>query len=312
VRKSATLIELIFVLVILSLFLVGGFQIINKLYKRNYIALKYSEFEFASQQLVDELSLLLYTRVPLTVIGYNPNTGEYKYIGEITSSDNLPVVEWYSFEDDAKKDLNLSGFIDMDKSDKNTKTLVCLDFNIDFVEKIIQNKFNFSKTIEQSSALLFSGTFDRGEEDALNDYQNAFGWHGGDAEYVFEFKAQQVGEDANLTLQKSPTRIYEKFFLVDSAYALARIEDLNKSNWKCKELDINQLDNDDLVLFYNYRPWLKETFCGDGGEGNVTLLAKKVKGFSLSQINTHLEFKVEFGVKKDDINISVTKQKVMY
>ena len=311
-RKSATLIELIFVLVILSLFLVGGFMIIGKLYKRNYIAVKHSEFEFASQQLVDEISLLLYTRIPLTLIGYNQQTGEYKYIGEITSSDNLPIIEWFSFENDAKKDLNLSGFVDMDKSDKNTKTIVCLDFNINFVENIIQNKFNTSKAIDETSAILFSGTFDRGEEDALNDYQNAFGWHGGGAEYVYEFSSKQVGEDANLTLKTKPDKIYEKFFLVDSAYAVARVEDLNLSKWKCSEIDKKNLDKDDLLLFYNYRPWKGETFCGDGGEGNVTLLAKNVSGIYLSEINSHLELKVEFFKHKGDINISVTKQKVMY
>jgi len=312
VKKAATLIEMIFVLILMSFLIIGAFKLIQRFYKRSYMVTKSSELQFKSQQVIDEIALLLYYRVPLSLIGYNQNTGNYKYIGYIDSGEDYPIVEWIGFENDAIKDANLSGFIDMDDSNSTTKTVKCLDFNKNYVERIIQNKFNTTASLDSLAAIIFAGTFDRGEEDALNDYSNAFGWHGGGHNFIYTFTSSQNGNDTNLTLDTKPNKIYDKFFLIDSAYALARVADLDKTKWNCSELDINKLKNNDLLLFYNFRPWKGESFCGDSGEGNVTLLSSNVKAFFVKKINLHLELKMEFFKSKDDINISVSKQKVAF
>ena len=91
--------------------------------------------------------------------------------------------------------------------------------------------------------------------------------------------------------------------------------DLNQSDWNCSDLNYNELDNNDLLLFYNYRPWKGETFCADDNgtsEGNVSLILEDVKAFSVRKVNTHLELKVQLSVQRDDINVSVSKQKVAF
>ena len=312
-KKAATLIELIYVIVILSLLLVGGFRIINKLYVRDYIATQTSKMEYKTQQVLDQLALMLYYRVPLATIGYNQQTGDYKYIGYIQDGEDYPILEWIGFENDAMRDMNLSSFVDMNASDKTSYTLRVLDFHSSFIQNVVDNKFNTSDSLENLSAVIFSGTFDRGEEASLIDYNNSYGWHGGSHNYVYTISSiVQDGDDANITLNEKPDRIYEKFFLVDSAYAIARVEDLNASKWNCKELDINSLDKNDLLLFYNYRPWKSETFCGDGGEGNVTILSSNVSSFFVKKVNFHLEIKMEMLKQKGDISIMVSKQKVAF
>ena len=312
-KKSFTLIEVIFVTVILSIITLVGIRIVGELYKRDYLVKQISKFEFLSQQTADILSERLYNRIPLTVIGYNPSSHDFKYIGDIGSDDNYTVFEWISDSFDAKKELNLSGFIDLYDSKK--PILYARDFHKDFIQNVEQNKFDTSKKLEDLTAVIFAGSFDRGEEASLDDYNNSFGWHGNKHKYVYRIdEINQSGNDANISLKDDANRIYEKFYLVDGAYAIALKRDLNKSAWKCS----NSWDNfkkNDLLLFYNYRPWDGDTFCADNNgtpEGNVTLLLNNVNGFKITSVNSHLVLLINLKSSKADINISVSKQKVAF
>ena len=302
---------------ILSFVLIGGFQILNKLYVRNFIAKKTAEFELQSQQTLDQVAQFLYYRVPLSTIGYDPVNHDFKYIGEINDN-NYSVLEWIGYLNDAMVERNLSGFVDLYASDKNNRILVAKDFNKNFINDILQNKYKLSKNIEDLTAIIFAGSFDRGEEGALDNYNNSFGWHGNEHNYVFTIKniSDAGNNDCNLTLDENITgkRIYEKFYLVDSAYAIALYKDI-KNSWHCSDLDSNKLNDDDLLLFYNYRPWLGKTFCADNSgshEGNVTLLAQNVTAFRVRKINSHLVLKITMNKQKADINITVSKQKVAF
>ena len=311
--RAFTLIEAIFVIVVLSIITLIGVRVTGELYKRNYIVKQVSNFAFLTQQTEDILSERLYNRIPLTVIGYNPSTHDFKYIGEIESDDNYSVFEWISDSFDAKKDLNLSGFIDL--ADSKKPILYARDFHKDFIQDVEDNKFNTSKKLEDLTAVIFAGSFDRGEEAALDDYNNSFGWHGNKHKYVFRIdEINQSGDDANISLKDDANRIYEKFYLVDSAYAIALKRDLVKDNWNC-DIPWDKFKDNDLLLFYNYRPWDGETFCADNNgtpEGNVTLLLNSVNGFKIRSVNSHLEILINMKSSKGDINISVSKQKVAF
>jgi len=316
VKKSFTLIEALFVIVILAFVLVGGFQILGKLYTRNYIVKKSAFFESVTQQTLDQLSSMLYYRIPLSVIGYNPQKGVFKYIGEIEDDENFTVVEWIGYLNDAMHESNLSGFADLYASKK--PVLKAVDFNSDFVNEVLHNKYSTSDNLENLCAVVFAGSFDSGVEDVLSDYNNSFGWHSNRADFVYRISsANQDGGNCDLNLSRydggeiGDIRIYEKFYLADSAYAVALKKDLKKSDWNC-DTDYEKFEDGDLLLFYNYRPWKGETFCGDGGEGNVTLFAQKVKSFKIKKINSHLELKIQMTDNKLDINVTVSKQKVTF
>ena len=127
----------------------------------------------------------------------------------------------------------------------------------------------------------------------------------------------QIGDDCNLKLKEFNgsniinATIYERFYLVDSAYAIALKKDLKMSEWNCS-ISSNKFKNNDLLLFYNYRPWKGETFCGNGGGGSVTLLASNIKSFKVGKVNYHLVIKASMFKSKKDINITVSKQKVTF
>jgi len=314
VRKSFTLIEAILVIVILSFILIGGFQIISKIYERNFIAVTSAKFNQKSQQTADFLSGMLYSRIPLTAIGYDTNTGDFKYIGDIEDADKYKVFEWISECSECKRELNLSGFLDLYKSDRDKNLVVALDFNSNFIKDVLKNKFNIELN---DSGIIFAGTFDRGEEASLFDYNNSFGWHGNKHKYVATITDySQDGNDCNLTINYKGERIYEKFFLVDSAYAIALKKDLNQSLLsQCKDLNLSKLGDNTLLLFYNYRPWEGETFCADNrGEhsGNVTVLLNNVKAFQIRAVNSHLELLLDLIKQKSNLKVEITKQKVIF
>ena len=316
VKRGFTLIEAIYVIVILSFILIGGFQIIGKLYERNYIVKTTTKLEFDTQTLLDQISGMLYYRVPLSVIGYNQKTNDFEYIGEIIENEDYPILEWIGYLNDAMVEMNLSGFVDLYESKK--PTIKAIDFNSAFINTILKNKFKSDENLTILSAIIFVGSFDRGEESALIDYNNSFGWHGNNAKLVYKIdEYTQNNNDCNLTLKESNgseikgATIYEKFYLVDSAYAIALKKDLNLSKWNC-DISFDKFGDNDLLLFYNYRPWKGESFCADGGNGSVTLLASNITSFKVKKVNYHLEIKTSMFKSKQDINITISKQKVTF
>jgi len=87
VKKTFTLIETIFVIVILGLISVGSFKAIEMLYQRYYQVNTITKFTILSQTLLDEVSTILYYRTPLTAIGYSPTDGDFKKLSGYISKE---------------------------------------------------------------------------------------------------------------------------------------------------------------------------------------------------------------------------------
>jgi len=328
VKKAFTLIELIVVIVILALISVGSFNMLKGMFERYYQSATITDFSISSQSLLDETSMILYSRIPLTAIGYNPSSGDFKNIQDV-DSDDYSVFEWIAEGYDAKRHImydihkGFSGFIDLDASDRDTLTLVAKDFNITDVNDTENAIFNTSNDLNESVAIIFAGRFDKGDESANDDYNNSYGYHGHDHKKVFLIKSvKQVGNDANLTMDDGikGNKIYSKYYLADSAYAISRGEGLDTNADCIKNLGISSDEvNNTLFLFYDYRPWEKDTFCADpngsGQNGKVSILSKNVTAFRVRAVGYHLELKVELQkplYRGSDKNISVSKQKVSF
>jgi hypothetical protein len=325
-KKSFTLIEIIFVIVILGLISVGSFKAIQMLYERYYQVNTITKFSILSQTVSDEISNTLYYRVPLSAIGYNPDEDEFKKLEDI-DSDKYRIFEWISEAYDAKKHFGLinqnygySGFIDLEASDRNTLTLVTKDFNITDINDTLNKVFNNDINLKDTVSVIFAGNLDTGEES--DDYNDSFGWHGHDHKKVFLVnKFTQVGNDANLSMTDDikGNKIYAKYYLASTAWAVARGADIDK-NATC--LDNLSINDNTLLMFYNYRPWQKQTFCADKNtsngatkEGNVTILAQNITAFRVRAVDYHIELKLQFSkpmYRGSDKNITITKQKVTF
>ncbi len=328
VKKTFTMVELIFVIIILSLIATGSFKAIEMLYERYYQANTITKFSITSQNVLDQMGINLYYRIPNTAIGYNSDNGDFKKLDKITTSDtNYTIFEWISGAFDAKHRIitngigyGYSGFIDLEASNRDTLTLVAKDFNITDINDTLNNVFDNSNDLNQTVGIIFAGTIDTG--DIQQDYNNSYGWHGNEHKKIFLVnKFKQDNNDANLIMNSDirGNRIYAKYYLPASAYAITRGADINKSANCLNGLTI---DDNTLLLFYNYRPWNNETFCADPhkdnsetNEGNVSILARDVTSFRVKAVNYHLELKIQLSkpmYRGSDRNITITKQKVVF
>ena len=309
-RSGFTLIEMIITLVISAILSVGTMIALKGIYEKTVRTKHLSLLSLDSQIIADRVSTMLYDRIPSTALGYDPVGNSILSIYNITPTDSMSIFEWYGEAIDLKNSGNYSGFIDMDASNEPTNTINSPVWNI-------ANPSNL--------ALIFAGSYDMGEDIVGNfaNFANLFGWHGNATKSSLFTINTTTGD--NLTLNQKPIKIYEKYYLVDQAYAIARGADLNQAIFSAN--CINDLDyptvvdnfQNSLFIFYNYRPWLGDTFCADPNNngarrGRVALLSENVSAFNLLVTPTmELKFSItmEGLVRGSDRNVTVSKQKII-
>ncbi len=306
-QKAFTLVEVIITIVILGILSAGTFVSLKHLYIKVAKSKAMSDLSSDAQIVVDQISSLLYDRVPSSTIGYK-NDGTFETIYNLNLS--FSVIEWIGIASEAQKAGYYSGFVDLNKSDKNTKTISSPDINVTALSNVMANKFNATSS---DLALVFAGAFDDGNLALSNDFNSSFGWHGN-----LHKKIEDIASISGntITFATTPDEIYEKYYLVDTAYAIARGADIDL-NATCIK-DLNKSDSNTLFLFYNYRPWKGKTFCADPNgsnqDGNVTVLTYNAKGFQASLLNDSLRFSLTLQkhIRGSDNNVTISKQKVVF
>jgi prepilin-type N-terminal cleavage/methylation domain-containing protein len=303
--KAFTLVEMIISIVILGILSAGTFVSIKHLYLRVAKSKAMSDLSSDSQTVVDQISALLYDRVPSSVIGSNNANGSFTSIYAINN--NFTILEWIGTASEALRAGQYSGFVDLDDSNRTSRTLATDDFNETGINQILSDKFGSGYTVENNTSIIFAGAFDNG---LIGDVNSSFGWHGSTHNLIYDIN----GTTSNsISLATRPDEIYEKFYLVDSAYAIARKADINFTctsvDTRTNANDINDTNNT-LYLFYNYRPWKNETFCN----GNVTILSQDAKGFEVGIINDSIYFNLTLQrhIRGSDNNVTISKQKVVF
>lgn len=319
VQRGFTLLEMIVTIVILGMLSAGTFVSLQHLYLRSAKSKALSELSLESQIILDQVSALMYDRVPSSVIGYDFfSTPSFKSIYQIDT--NFKILEWIGLASEAQKVRAYSGFVDMNASNGTTKRLATLpSISKEGIEQNLTAKFGGTHTIATTDSvrLVFAGSFD--DSMIYSDFDNSFGWHGTDANQTYKITDIENSRYIVLDLLASkPNEIYEKYYLMDSAYAVARGKDIKQDASCVGAFNISSSDiNNTLFLFYNYRPWKKETFCADfagAGEGNVTILSKNVSGFEAGVINGTIYFNVTMNkvIKGSENNVTISKQKAVY
>lgn len=311
-RKAFTLIELIFVILISSVLAIGTFKAIGALYVRSAKAQAITDLSLNSQIVLDEISVYLYNRVPNSVIGYDVDHGICSPIHDLIGKSNS-ILEWLGTMDDELLSREYDGFIDMgDSNSTATPPFLSTPF--------MSKDFN-----DTGVNLVFSGAFDAGTEESYSACAGAFGWHGNDSNLSYDIKVTTANKiEIDETAEYQPDYIYEKYYLTKTAYAVARGKDLDINQFKSHcAYDISKLKdfNNTLFLFYNYKPFKEETFCGDPmikgtetREGKVSILAEDVSAFEAEYVNETIKINLDMNRSirgsKNDVHIS--KQKAIF
>ena len=237
----------------------------------------------------------------------------------ISSEDNYKVLEWLGkdvyaqrgiWKSDLKKVVpGYSGFVDLNQTESSA---VGDEYNIStpysFFGIVKEIDSNWTKAYgikgdvfdNNYTVLVFSGPDDRGDFLDINHsygyYQKKYPTNAAMRVFHIYNPPKSTFDDTNgntkLNIkaidESNSTTVYEKYYLVNSAYAIVPV--CNKdSSGDC--VDYN------LTLFYNYYPWNKQNYT----EGNSSLLATHV---------TQFKFKEENGVMRVFICVNNPKLKI--
>jgi len=284
-RRGYTLIEIIMTVAITGILAIGMFKAFEAITVRSEKAKILTTFSIDSQSALDQITTLLYERAPMSLFGCTDTT-DCVLLDETTS--NKTIIQWYGTESEAYKAGAFSAFIDMNRS----------------IKPVLYSPNTFQSAIENNHTakwghwgisdlgLVFAGHLDTGT---------------GGGPYPIESIT-----DNHITLPATTTvsKIYEKYYLVDSAYAVTRKAEITAMGG-CTNVD-SSIDENALILFYDYRPWktIPENFCDDA---KVAILDTNVTAFSAHYINGT----VRLGIEKNRLlrgspnPIRVSKQKVV-
>jgi len=294
-RRGYTLIEIIITIAITGVLSAGMFKAFEAITIRSEKAKILTTLSIDSQSALDQISILLYNRVPSSVEGCTLTEGCIP----LDESINKKILTWYGLASESYKARYYSAFVDMNCSDYSTKTLCTPNTDLSAVLATEQKKWeNFDI---KDMGLIFSSSSDQGEK------------------YTYTISNTAIN---TITIDdpQSDMNISEKYNLVDSAYAVALGSDIDTTAPCIIDLNLSTtlLDNT-LLLFYDYRPWKTpaESFCADNATtrvGKVTVLTTRVNAFSAQTINGIIRLSIDMNQTVSGSNnpVRLSKQKVVF
>ncbi len=318
-RKAATLVELIFTIIISSILTIGTATLLKNMAYMIQKAQDTTELSLDTQSALDQLSTFLYARVPNSVIGYD-GTNNWANINEL--SFKATVLEWltqpiiaenreghvYSLH---SRELEYYPFIDLEGSNPASRTLKAPFMSANYIN--LKNHINrkYKTDISNKLAIVFAGSFDYG-------VSSNFGWHNSMRTDIYKINILNSGFQFQSTYSQ-PEFIYEKFYLVESAVAVTLGQNIDKSASCITDLKLSNKELDKaLLLFTDYRPWLSESYCADKGskgtkKGFATVLSTNIDSFEAREIEytIRLSFEAKKKLKGSSEHVKVSKQKVV-
>lgn len=304
-RKAYTLIEIIITVAITGILSVGMFKAFEAVTLRSEKAKILTTLSIDSQSALDQLSTLLYNRIPISV-REKASDGSWNPLDD--DETDFRAIEWYGTASESHLLQYYSGFVDIVDSNNSTHTLVSPDTDLENVRNAMRIKWDNAGLDLSDMGLIFSGTFDEGamrNDTTLSPY---------------EIDNASTGSSIIISNPQSPMRIYEKYSLVDSAYAVALGSAIDKDADCIRDLNISDTAiNNTLLLFYDYRPWKTggKHFCADTENpdttGKAAVLGTNVDDFRVTEIDSILRLKINM---KRDIRggnpVRISKQKAVF
>jgi prepilin-type N-terminal cleavage/methylation domain-containing protein len=278
-RRGYTLIEIIITIAITGILAIGMFKALEAITLRSEKAKTLSTLSLDSQSALDQIAALLYNRAPGFLKACTTATDCVQF-DETTAGKS--IIQWYGLASESYNAGDYSGLVDMNHSIALKPTLYSPNTNLTNVLATQQQKWGASFTLGDM-ALIFSGALDEGNPNEYNITASAV--------------------DTITLANTPPDTIYEKYNLADSAYALTRKQSVTCSN-------VASLDNNTLLLFYNYRPWKGENLCN----GDVTVLATDVNAFRAQMLNGTIRLAIDTNrsIRGSSNPVHLSKQKVVF
>ena len=294
IRNAFTMLELIFVIVIMGILSKFGVEFLVQAYKNYTFSTINNTLQSNSATTLEFIASRLQYRIKDSVIGKNSaDATDFKALGSATGS-NYNVLEWVGADIDGfRGDTNStwSGIIDVGHASASNTVLVSPGTNTTQINSLIAT---LSNSDINDSAIYFIG--------ADSDVQTGYGWNGSAITnqqavmHPIQSVTGEVSQFAPRVGNFTGTEVFEYYKLAWSAYALILVDyDTDGST-------------DDLMLYSDYQPWDGETY---DNAHRKDLLMKNVDTFQFMAIGSII--KVQICINSDlKEDYSICKEKTIY
>ena len=280
-RKGFTLIEMVFVIVIFGILSKFGAELLLKIYENYIYSNTYNRLQNQSELAVKQIANRLQYRIKDSTIARDAIGGAIEPIGNNNGNEN--VIEWMS--------VDLSGWRGNVATSPEWSGLIDLRASNNLA------LFSPGTTLNGNN----QGIFFIGSD--VNLSGSAFGWDGTDLRDLNASQANiKVVDIAGTAITLSNgaggvknfigSDVYEYYQLTNSAYAVS-------------------LENEKLILYSDYKPWLGETAV----DGKKSVLVEHVKSFKFTSMGDILVIQVclhDEDISYDGGGYAVCKEKVVF
>jgi len=295
IRKAFTMLELVFVMVIMGIVASIGAEIIANLYE-NYIKTRainrlQSQTELALDQIAKRLQYRIKDSARAIDIS-NPASPVYTPLSDANAS--FTILEWIGISNESFLE-GWSGFIDLNSNDTNAtaRTLKTSGSDLNTTNNIIKALTYDDVSLDKSTAsnkvpaLIFKG---KSHYD-VNEYFDTS---------IDNHTLKITGNNSDLFTiplddNVSNNEIFEQYWLSHSAFAIVPNGTVNDFN---------------LTLHYNYQPWENEDYNSTTG---VTII-EHASTFRFTQIGETIRVKlcIHDNNQSGDYDFSFCKERVIY
>jgi prepilin-type N-terminal cleavage/methylation domain-containing protein len=339
-KKSFTLIELIIAMVVMGILASITFSIFENVYKNYLYTKEVNKLSSRVDGALEEISALLRNRVKNSIIATkypskitqtDPDKVDFKSVDKLNSDDNDYIaLEWIGKDYEAKNGMwdksqkhiqtGWSGFIDLDKATRTNNdpkefNVTTMDSNFTIVKLIDRNiTAALGEDIDpfenNITTLIFSG-YDLGG-DLTPDVNRSFGWYldkdkNRTANSIFaiqnykDYSNNRVDLNITSITENNQTTLFERYFLVRSAYTIIPIEN-----------NTTQTNDYNLTLYYNYQPWRGDWWnklhSTANQEANHTLILNHVTQFRFKKNENSDIFRIYICVQSSFLDVNSTNK----
>ncbi|MGE0738054.1 type II secretion system protein [Sulfurimonas sp.] len=273
-KRAFTLIELIFVIVIMGILSKYGIELLFQAY-RNFIFSKTNNaLQSQSQIAVETIAARLMYRIKDSAIARQPGV-TYEPVASSTLAENATVLEWVGYDVDGQRGDGTqttplwSGVIDLDLSNANMLKSPATDTTK--LNALIGALSNGGSNISHA-ALYFIGSD--------SDIYTGYGWNGVLNNHN-NSTIHRINSNANSDefvsgiggVNFGGTDIFEYYQAAWTAYAV-----------------VHDPNNGELRLFYDYQPWLGESYTDNGVKNQ--LIMNNVDTFRFTGVGSIIKIQV--------------------
>lgn len=307
-HKAFTMLELLFVIVIMGILANFGVELLSQAYKSFIFSKINNKLQSDSAYATEFITKRLENRIKQSVIFRNPALGNsdvnFRSLESGTDT-NASVLEWIGADLEGYRNGTWSGIIDLNSTMTNANQITSLNTNTNTIDTLIRT-LSYNTSTVNDAAIYFVGNYTANHE---------WGWDGDLTKFdtLANVDIYPVNSDANVTrFIPAPTSV-----ATPNSFSGVSAKEYYKLSWTAYAValeDYNATTNmGNLFLYHNYQPWKGEQYDDTGINVQKNLILNNVSSFQFRSAGSLIKIQV---CTKDVLiaseEYSLCKEKTVY